>query len=487
LHIPFEHSYARLPATFFSRVDPTPVRAPRLIAFNRALADELGLGSLGADADACARLFSGNAVPAQAQPLAMAYAGHQFGHFVPQLGDGRAILLGEVIDRAGRRRDIQLKGAGRTPYSRGGDGRSALGPVLREYLVSEAMHALDVPTTRALAAVSTGELVYRDEALPGAVLTRVANSHVRVGTFQYLAARGDYDAVGTLIDHLVSERLPEIPATDTPAQSLLAWLIDAQAALVAKWLQVGFIHGVMNTDNTSVTAETIDFGPCAFLDAYDPATVFSSIDHQGRYAYGRQPAIAQWNLTRFAECLLPLLDSDTDRATALATRLLERFPARFEYHWLNGMRAKLGLVAEQETDATLIQDLLQLMQSQAADFTRVWRGLADTLDDSAALDHEFSDTVALQAWLQRWWQRLGQERDDNAAVQRRLRARNPAFIPRNHLVERAIRAAVDEEDFTVFEQLRTVWARPFEDQPGHQALQDSPQAGERVMQTFCGT
>src|SRR5882757_4553570 len=385
----FIESYARLPEHFYTRVDPTPVADPSLIAFNAALASELGLDVNGLDHRTLAEIFSGNRAVPGTRPIAMAYSGHQFGQFVPQLGDGRAILLGEVRDRFGRRRDIQLKGSGRTPYSRGGDGRSALGPVLREYAVSEAMHALGIPATRALAAVATGEAVYRERGpLPGAILTRVSASHVRVGTFQYFAARGDTDAIRRLADYVIERHYPDLRSAANPYLELLRSVMQRQARLVAGWMNVGFIHGVMNTDNMAISGETIDFGPCAFMDAYDPATVFSSIDHGGRYAYMNQPAAAQWNLARFAETLLPFIDGQSDRAVELATAVIADFSKEFDEHWLAGMRRKVGLFLEEEGDLKMIRGLLDVMQGSGADFTLTFRRLCAAAEGGAdpALD-----------------------------------------------------------------------------------------------------
>jgi len=376
---PFDNSYRRLPDRFHVRMPPAAVAEPRLIAFNRDLAEELGL-DVPAIEPAAAAIFSGNALPAGAEPIAVAYAGHQFGSFVPQLGDGRAILLGEVIDRSGRRRDIQLKGSGRTPFSRRGDGRAALGPVLREYVVSEAMHALGIPTTRALAAVATGEPVYREEVLPGAVLTRVAASHIRVGTFQFFAARGDQDGVRTLADHVLARHYPELAEAERPYLALLAGVAERQARLVAHWMHVGFIHGVMNTDNMAVSGETIDYGPCAFMDAYDPQTVFSAIDHGGRYAFANQPNIALWNLARLAETLLPLIDPDPQAAIGQAREALGGFAERFEGFWLDGMRRKLGLATAEADDQALANGLLQAMAQGTADFTLTFRRLCDAAE-----------------------------------------------------------------------------------------------------------
>ena len=482
-------SYARLPEHFFARLDPTPVATPRLIKFNRPLAAELGLDVGGLDEAALAAVFAGNLIPDGAEPIAQAYAGHQFGHFVPQLGDGRAILLGEVRDVNGRLRDIQLKGSGRTPFSRAGDGRAALGPVLREYLISEAMYALGIPATRALAAVTTGEPVYREQRLPGAILTRVAASHVRVGTFEYFAARGDGDAVRRLADYVIGRHYRELAQSRQPDLALLQAVIERHARLVALWMQVGFIHGVMNTDNTSLSGETIDFGPCAFMDAYDPATVFSSIDGRGRYAYANQAAAAQWNLARFAETLLPLLDPIPERALELANEAITGFTARFDAHWLTGMREKLGLATAEDGDGELVQALLEVMHLTAADFTLTFRGLADVASGAhhAAAGAPFAETGVFDEWILRWRSRLAREPREAAERAAAMRQVNPAFIPRNHRVEQAIEAAVEREDFLPFNDLLTVLSRPYEAQAAFAAYANPPAPGERVLQTFCGT
>jgi len=490
VHFPFQNTYAALPSNFFARVAPTPVASPRLVKLNRPLAIRLGLDPDMLQTPEGAEILSGKTLPAGADPIAMAYAGHQFGHFVPQLGDGRAILLGEVIDQDGVRRDIQLKGSGPTPFSRRGDGRAALGPVLREYVVSEAMAALGIPTTRSLAAVITGELVMRETALPGAVLTRVASSHIRVGTFQYFAARGDIEALRHLADHVIARHYPELLASERPYHGLLAAVIARQARLVARWLLVGFIHGVMNTDNTSISGETIDYGPCAFMDHYDPAQVFSSIDELGRYAYANQPRIALWNLTRLAECLLPLFADDKDRAVEEAQSLLMAFGEDFNVAYKAGLRAKLGLFTEQEDDQALAQALLDEMAKGAADFTLTFRRLSDAAGDPAA-DPEvrqlFTEPEVYDAWAQRWRQRISQEPQSAAERQTAMRAINPAFIPRNHRVEAIIRAAVDADDYGPFEELLAVLAKPYEDQPEYAAYSEPPRPEERVCQTFCGT
>lgn len=478
--IAFDNSYRRLPERFYAPRLPAHVAAPSLIAFNRDLGGELGLDGPALERDAAA-IFSGNALPEGAEPIALAYAGHQFGNFVPQLGDGRAILLGEVIDLHGQRRDIQLKGSGPTPFSRNGDGRAALGPVLREYLVSEAMHTLAIPTTRALAAVQTGETVFRETRLPGAVLTRVAASHVRVGTFQYFAARRDAEALKLLADHVIARHYPAA-AADQPYLALLAAVAERHAQLVARWMLVGFVHGVMNTDNTAISGETIDYGPCAFLDAYDPSIVFSSIDRNGRYAFRNQPAIIQWNLARFAETLLVLIDPDVDTAIRAATAVLEDMPRIFEEAWLSGMRAKLGLTSQDREDGTLIGDLLHIMQTDAADFTQTFRALSHIPDGQNTLAHH----PDFDAWTQRWLARAARDSLDPAHRGARMRAVNPAIIPRNHKVEEMITAALDG-NFTPLHTLLRATASPFEENPEFAAyMRPSEPAGE-PYRTFCGT
>jgi serine/tyrosine/threonine adenylyltransferase len=485
----YRSSYARLPERFFARVNPTPVAKPHLLKFNHALGVELGL-DVGLDAETLAQQFSGNSIPPGMEPVAMAYAGHQFGQFVPQLGDGRAILLGEALDRAGVRRDIHLKGSGRTPYSRGGDGRAALGPVLREYLVSEAMHALGIPATRALAAVASGESVFREAVLPGAVLTRVAASFVRVGTFQYFAARDDVDALRQLADYVIDRHYPHVKTDERPYLALLRAVTDAQASLIASWMHVGFIHGVMNTDNMAVSGETIDFGPCAFMDSYDPAMVFSSIDSQGRYAYGNQPHAAVWNLARFAETLLSIIDPSADRAVELATEVIATFSTQFSDHWLAGIRRKLGLSAPQEGDSALAADLLDAMQHNQADFTLTFRRLCDAAEGEegdAGVGSLFANPREYQDWAARWRARLTRESVEPRARAEQMRRVNPAFIPRNHRIEQVIRAAVDRQDFGPFEELATVLARPYQAQQIFESYGDPPQPDERVLRTFCGT
>jgi uncharacterized protein YdiU (UPF0061 family) len=490
VRFPFDNSYARLPERLYARLDPTPVAAPRLIRVNAVLAEQLGIDPQELASPEGVEILAGNRVPEGAAPIALAYAGHQFGQFVPQLGDGRAILLGEVVGRDGSRRDIQLKGSGRTPFSRAGDGRAALGPVLREYLISEAMAALGVPTTRALAAVTTGERVVRERVLPGAVFTRVAASHLRVGTFQYFAARGDVEALRVLADHAIARHYPEAAAAEHPTRALLDAVVARQAELVARWLLIGFIHGVMNTDNTSISGETIDYGPCAFMDAYDPATVFSAIDHAGRYAYGNQPRIAHWNLTRLAETLLPLLDEDQEKSVATAQESLSAFAPRFEAAYAMGLRRKIGLSTPRDGDAEVIQDLLTLMADNGSDFTLTFRTLCDAAqggEGHASVRALFADAAAYDAWAERWHRRLDEEPGGGEAGSAAMRAVNPAFIPRNHLVEAALNAAIEHQDFVPFEDLLDILSCPYEDRPGSERFAAPPAPEERVRQTYCGT
>ncbi|HTW34368.1 MAG TPA: YdiU family protein [Rhizomicrobium sp.] len=487
---PFDNSYARLPERFYARLPPTPVTAPRLIRLNEGLARELGLDPAFLSSPEGVAILAGNRVAQGAEPLAAAYAGHQFGHFVPQLGDGRAILLGEVVDRNGLRRDIQLKGSGPTPFSRRGDGRAALGPVLREYLISEAMAALGVPTTRALAAVTTGEPVFREEPLPGAVLTRVASSHIRVGTFQFFAARGDTEAIRALADHVIARHYPEAAGAPNPYHALLEGVIVRQTRLLAQWLAIGFIHGVMNTDNTSIAGETIDYGPCAFMDAYHPATVFSSIDENGRYAYGNQPAIAQWNLARLAETVLPLLADDEAAAIAQANAALGTFAPLFNAAYIAGFRRKLGLLEEKPDDLALIQDLLERMAANRADFTLTFRLLTDAAADPAAdtaVRAQFAEPGFFDEWAVRWRKRLEDEGGLPEVRRTLMRASNPAFIPRNHLVEEMIAAAVTADDFAPFARMLTVLSAPYDDQAGAERYALAPRPEEIVHQTYCGT
>ncbi|MGY6410596.1 MAG: protein adenylyltransferase SelO [Alkalilacustris sp.] len=481
LRIAFDNSYARLPDRFHVRQPPAPVAEPRLLALNAGLAAALGLDPAALHSPEGVAMLAGNAVPEGAEPLAQAYAGHQFGGFVPQLGDGRALLLGEILDPIGARHDIQLKGSGRTPFSRMGDGRAWLGPVLREYIVSEAMAALGVPTTRALAAVATGEWVFREDRLPGAVLTRVATSHIRVGTFQFFAARRDTDALRLLFEHTRDRHYPD---AETPLDLLRA-AVDAQARLVAQWMALGFIHGVMNTDNCHVGGLTIDYGPCAFMDAYHPETVFSSIDRHGRYAYANQPQIAVWNLAQFATTLLPLMgdDSDTARNAAIeaATEAVHAFADSYQAEWLARFRAKLGLAEARDDDPRLIETLLSRMAVQGADFTRTFRGL---VRGTAAA--EFREPEAWEAFAAEWSARVQAEGSTLDAARARAVAANPARIPRNHRIEDAIAAAV-AGDLAPFERLMAALADPYADDPAHGDLEAAPRPEERVQATFCGT
>ena len=490
MQVPFDNSYVRLPARFFARVSPTQVPAPRLIHLNDALAQELGLDAAQLRSESGAQMLAGNFIPAGAEPLAMAYAGHQFGNWVPQLGDGRAVLLGEVIDRNGVRRDIQLKGAGRTPFSRSGDGRAVLGPSLREYLVSEAMAALGIPTTRALAVTLTGDQVLRQGLLPGAVFTRVARGHVRIGTFEFFANRGDVDGVKTLADYVIARHYGDAAGASQPYLALLQAVIARTAELIARWQLVGFIHGVMNTDNMSIAAETIDYGPCAFMDTYHPDTVYSSIDTAGRYAYSNQPRIAQWNLARFAQALLPLLAPAEPAAIELAQAALNAFVDRFHGAWLHGMRDKLGLAQPLAGDEALAQDLLTCMTQQHADFTLTFRRLAEGAGDSTPADSLrslFADPLPFDAWTLRWRTRLAAEGRDPATVRAGMYACNPAFIPRNHRIEEAIQAAQRSNDFKPFQTLLTILSTPYDDGAEFAEFANPPQPHEVIQATFCGT
>jgi serine/tyrosine/threonine adenylyltransferase len=475
--IAFDNSWVRdLPGTFLS-VQPAPAPAPRLLAFNRPLAERLGLDPDALQAEGAA-IFSGNRLPAGADPVAQAYAGHQFGGFSPQLGDGRALLMGEIIAPDGHRFDIHLKGSGRTPFSRGGDGKAAVGPMLREYLMGEAMAALGIPTTRALAVVATGAPVLREVELPGAVLARVAASHIRVGSFQFFAARGDLGQVQRLLDYTIARHDPDLAQAENPAHALLDAVIARQARLIAQWMGVGFIHGVMNTDNMALSGETIDYGPCAFMEAYAPGTVFSSIDHTGRYAYANQPLILGWNLARLAEALLPLLHPDQDRAVDLANDLLEGIAARYRAEWVAVMRAKLGLAGAEEGDGALADALLAAMDGQGADWTLTFRRLADAVGgDAGTLAPLFADPTALRAWLPRWQARLA---PDAAA---RIRATNPAVIPRNHKVEEAL-AAATAGDMAPFTALLTAITKPYDESESY--MLPAPQGFGRYV-TYCGT
>ena len=483
----FDNSYARLPERFYARQPPVAVARPALVKLNQTLAAELGLDRDWLGSHEGISMLAGNAVPDGAEPLAMAYAGHQFGGFVPQLGDGRAILLGEILDPKGERFDIQLKGSGRTPFSRAGDGRAGLGPVLREYIISEAMQALDIPTTRSLAAVTTGEPVYRETELPGAVLTRVARSHVRIGTFEYFSARGDTEALRVLSDYVITRHYPEAADEERPYRALLDAVIACQASLVARWLGVGFIHGVMNTDNMSIAGETIDYGPCAFMDAYHPSRVYSSIDHRGRYAFGNQPRIAHWNLSRLAESLLPLLDEDKGKAVEEAQAAIDAFPERFGQAQLERFRAKLGLLETHPDDGDLIRALLDTMAETGADFTNSFRSLCNAADGrEEGFRTELGESTAGDDWLRRWRERVVRETAEPAQRAAAMRRENPAVIPRNHRVETALAAAV-EGDLDPLESLLQALAYPWEERLESLPYRQPPEPHEVVQQTFCGT
>jgi len=489
--IPFDNRYAELGDSFYARTDPAPVSDPALVIINRALGEELGLADTCLVSPDATAILAGNRVPEGAAPLAMAYAGHQFGHFVPQLGDGRALLLGQIGRPDGTLADIHLKGSGRTAFSRGGDGRSALGPVLREYLVSEAMAQLGVPTTRALAAVTTGEQVARHELLPGGVITRIAASFVRVGTFEYFSSRGDLEAVTRLADYVIQHNYPDCREAAQPYRAWFGAVIDRQAALIARWMQIGFIHGVMNTDNMSIAGETIDYGPCAFMDHYAHDQVYSSIDRHGRYAYNNQPNIGLWDLTRLAESILPLLGETTESAAEAAKDALEKYAGLYADYWLDGMRAKTGLVTHRDEDEALINELFEVMAANRADFTLTFHylsGLAvDSTDRDANLRALFEDPASIDRWLANWRSRLKEENSIDNDRQALMQAVNPVYIPRNHRIEAAIRAAEDHDDLSVFHDLHAVLQTPYERQPDKDVYMWPPEPDEVVQQTFCGT
>jgi serine/tyrosine/threonine adenylyltransferase len=478
----FDNSYTGLPQTFYKKQMPTPVHSPQLVILNGSLADSLGLDTDILQSESGVEVFSGNELPEGAEPLAQAYAGHQFGHFT-MLGDGRAVLLGEQMTPGGERFDLQLKGAGRTPYSRGGDGRAGIGPMLREYIISEAMHALGIPTTRSLAVVTTGESIIRETEQTGAILTRVAASHLRVGTFQYAAKFGSEGDTRALADYAIERHYPEAAGAENPYLQLLNGVIGRQAGLVAKWQLAGFIHGVMNTDNMTISGETIDYGPCAFMDTFDPATVFSSIDRQGRYAYGNQPPIAGWNLARFAETLLPLLHEDSERAVGIAQDAISEFPKLYHANWLNGMRAKLGMFGQEDEDKVLIEELLGMMHEQKSDYTNTFRALTIGREENSAL---FSSEAFVQ-WKKRWEERLGRQQNTKEDSLNLMKNSNPAVIPRNHRVEEALEAAVERGDLSVVEKLLSVLSRPYDHSPEQEEYCAPAPPSERPYRTFCGT
>jgi serine/tyrosine/threonine adenylyltransferase len=477
-----DNSYARLPKSFFTSTSPTPVRSPKLAILNNTLAEVLGLNAEALRSEDGVAVLAGNQIPEGASPLAQAYAGHQFGHFT-MLGDGRAVLLGEQITPQGERVDIQLKGSGRTPYSRGGDGRAALGPMLREYIISEAMHALGIPTTRSLAVVETGEPIIRETDLPGAILTRVAASHLRVGTFQYVANWCTVEELQILADYTIKRHYPDIEADENRYLSLLHEVIKRQAALIAKWQLVGFIHGVMNTDNMAISGETIDYGPCAFMDVYDPATVFSSIDREGRYAYGNQPYIGGWNLTRFAETLLPLLHENQEQAVELAQNAISGYSELYQKNWLQGMRAKLGIFNEEQEDEALVEGLLSMMEKYRADYTNTFRALTFERHEDKVL----FGTPEFTEWHEQWQARLGRQEESQASVNQLMRNSNPAIIPRNHRVEAALDAAVEQGDYSVMERLLEVLSNPYAHSSEQAEYCTPPAPSTQPYRTFCGT
>ena len=478
----FDNSYSRLPNSFYARLLPAPVPEPHLAVLNQQLCTYLGLKAEALQQNEGIAQLAGNRVPEGADPIALAYSGHQFGHFT-RLGDGRAIMLGEQITPDGHRYDIQLKGSGRTPFSRGGDGRAALGPMLREYIISEAMHFLSIPTTRSLAVVTTGERVLRNTPLPGAILTRVAASHIRVGTFEQLASCGDRDGLEVLVDYAIRRHFPELAGAENRALALLHAVMERQAVLVAQWYRVGFIHGVMNTDNMALSGETIDYGPCAFMDTFDPATVFSSIDRQGRYSFGNQPSIAQWNLSRFAETLLPLLDTDEKKAADIATEAIAAFPSLYKRRHLEEMRKKLGLFNEEEGDVTLLADFLDCLQDLGADYTNSFR----TLAAEAPTDFPLFREKRFTAWYRRWQERLSRQPHPPQESRLLMLSCSPGVIPRNHKVEEALEAAVEHGDYTVMEELLRVLSHPYDDHPEKGGYHLPPEPGTTPYRTFCGT
>jgi uncharacterized protein YdiU (UPF0061 family) len=480
----FDNSYARLPEALYSRISPVPVAQPGLAILNENLADELGL-DVDALRDSGAEIFAGNKIPEGAEPIAQAYAGHQFGHFT-NLGDGRAVLLGEQITPGGGRFDIQLKGSGQTPYSRRGDGRAALGPMLREYIMSEAMHALGIPTTRSLAVAMTGDEIIREEMLPGAVLTRVAASHIRVGTFEYANAIGDREALEALTRHTLQRHYAELSGADNAAMALFEGVLERQAKLIAQWVCVGFVHGVMNTDNMALSGETIDYGPCAFIDTYDPAMVFSSIDRGGRYAYGNQPNIAHWNLARLAEALLPLIDDDKDKAVAAVEGVLDKFPDRFRAHYTAGLRAKLGLLTDEETDYELAKEFLDWMKESEADFTSSFSALTKRIQTWHAEGPLSFGGAPMRSWLEKWDARLERQQKSKGEVVGLMRRANPVVIPRNYRVEEALSAAA-AGNFSAMHRLLDALRNPFEETATNEPYREAPLPGGQPYRTFCGT
>jgi len=477
----FDNTYIHLPKAFYTELSPVPVRKPEMVIFNAPLSTDMGLDFSGISTDVKAALFSGNIMPEGSEPLAQAYAGHQFGHFT-MLGDGRAIVWGEHITPSGQRLDIQFKGSGPTPYSRGADGRAVLGPMLREYIISEAMHALNIPTTRSLAVVTNGEKVYRETGLPGAILTRIASSHIRVGTFEYAALQQDKGIIQTLVDYTIDRHYPWIKEEQNKTLSLLKAVIEKQADLITHWMRVGFIHGVMNTDNMTLSGETIDYGPCAFMDAYDPRTVFSSIDHMGRYAYANQPDIAQWNLARLAETMLPLLDDEIEKAADTTEEAVNGFGALYKDKWLSMMRAKLGLFGARAEDESLITDLLDWMQRAGADYTNTFRHLTE---EKPPQGKPYNDKT-FKEWYTRWQAQLAKNTKPLKSSLSLMRANNPAVIPRNQKVEQVLGAATNG-DLKPLKDLLTALQEPYKNRSDLKPYQSPPKQDERVYQTFCGT
>ena len=477
----FDNTYSRLPKVMSSQLNPIPVKNPKLTIFNHGFSKELGLDFSSLNNNQIASIFSGNLLPKESKCIAQAYAGHQFGYFT-MLGDGRAILIGEHLSKNNKRFDIQFKGSGKTPYSRNGDGRAALGPMLREYIVSEAMHSLGIPTTRSLAVVKTGENVIRETPLPGAILTRVAASHIRVGTFQYVTATEDEKNLKTLFDYTIDRHYPKIKDSKTPAIDLLKIVMEKQIKLVVDWMRVGFIHGVMNTDNMAISGETIDYGPCAFMDAYDPETVFSSIDHNGRYAYFNQPGITKWNLARFAETLLPLIDKNKDKAIKIVTEIINNFGEIYKKNWLEMMKKKLGLIGEKDNNEKLINDLLSLLHEQKADYTNTFCSLMneDVQNDKIFNNKEFID------WHQKWKECLAKNNNSTEESLKLMRSVNPIVIPRNHKVEEVLEAA-NKDDLNPFHDFLKVLAKPYENQSKTNNYQSPAPPSEKKYQTFCGT
>jgi uncharacterized protein YdiU (UPF0061 family) len=488
--INFDNSYSKLPDIFFERINPVAVKKPSLIQFNKSLAKEIGL-NLEKKENLFSEIFSGNKILKGSEPIALAYAGHQFGHFVPQLGDGRAILLGEIINNDGRRFDIQLKGSGQTRYSRGGDGRAPLGPVIREYIISEAMHALDIPTTRSLAIVATGEMVSRETLLPGGILTRIASSHLRVGTFEYFAAFKDLKNLKLLTDYAINRHFPNIKNDDDfRYQKFLKLVCENQASLIAKWMHVGFIHGVMNTDNTSISGETIDYGPCAFMDNYDPNTVFSSIDHHGRYAYGNQPNIAQWNIACLGQCLLPLINTERNKAIEIVEEILDGFADAFRKYWLNGMYKKIGLLENKKNNHILLDELLRLMEKDKSDFTLTFRYLSNLVEEennNSLFKQQFLSKNEIDSWLVKWKECLKKEGNSEKEIKKLMLKVNPAFIPRNHQVEKAIYEVINNYDYSYVNRLIELLNKPYNYQPDNLEYMNPPDNYDQNYQTFCGT